>query len=254
MKRLVLITLILLSYSMLCFGSETDNISVFENANQLYQNKDYSSAIFEYLKIVDAGVESSEVYYNLGNSYYRVRKTAEAIYFYEKALKLNPDDDDIKFNLNIANLRVVDKFETLPKFFITEWYEMALTNFSSTYWGIIAVLSIWVAAVLLSLFLFVWNLVLKKSFFAGAVIALFIFIVSLILTFDSINHENRDDTAVIFSSSVYVKSAPDDSSTDLFILHEGTKVSIQDNVGDWLKIRLPDGTVGWMSKDDLKII
>jgi len=254
MKSIIISVITLLICSFNLFSQNNDYNSIFNRANQLYQAKDYSSAVVEYKKLIDAGIESPEVYFNLANSYYRIRKTAESVYYYEKARKLAPDDADIEFNLHIANLRVVDKFETVPKIFLREWYEAAISNYPSSFWGIISIISIWITLGLITMFLFVWNMTLKKGLFAGAVLTLLLFIASLVLTFESTAYENKRNEAIVFSSSVYVKSSPDESSTDLFILHEGTKISIQDNVDDWLKIKLPNGTIGWLKSDNIKII
>ncbi len=235
-------------------AEQIDNKSIFERANQLYINKDYAGAVQEYEKLIDNGFESFEIYFNLGNSYYRLRKTSDAIYFYEKAKKLKPEDKDIRFNLNVANLRVVDKFKTVPKFFLSEWYGNMVNGFSSDTWALWTVISLWVAMILFVAFLFVWSLKLKKSIFAIASLFLIVFLLSLVFTFNRIKIENTADEAIIFSTSVYVKSSPDDKSTDLFILHEGTKVKIKDKIGEWLEITLPNGNVGWIPADNIKII
>jgi tetratricopeptide (TPR) repeat protein len=254
MMRIFVVLFFMLTVLVQSNAEEFDARSVFEHANQLYINKDYTEAVKEYRKLIDNGYESADIFFNLANSYYRLRKTPEAIYYYEKAKKLNPDDDDINFNLNVANLRVVDKFKSIPKFFLTEWYENTVNMFSSNTWAIWALISVWAAMILLVAFLFVWNLKLKKSLFAGAILMIIVFVFSLFFTFDRMGKENAKNEAIIFSASVYVKSSPDDKSTDLFILHEGTKVKIKDKIGNWLEIMLPNGSVGWMPEKDLKII
>lgn len=231
-----------------------DYKGVFEHANQLYINKDYAGAVKEYQKLIDNDVKSAEIYFNLANAYYRLRKTAEAIYYYEKAKRINPNDEDINFNLNVANLRVIDKFKTVPKFFLTEWYEDLINAFSSDNWALWAIVSLWVTMVFMIAFLFVWSPVTKKSLFAMSVLMLIVFVFSLIFTYERTKIENTHNDAIIFSSSVYVKSSPEAKSTDLFILHVGTKVKVKDKIGEWYEIKLPNGSVGWVPINDLKII
>jgi tetratricopeptide (TPR) repeat protein len=252
MKSFVVLFIIISAFAQ-SFAEDFNSKSIFEHANQLHINKDYTSAIEEYRRLLDNGFESADIYYNLANSYYRLRKTADVIYYYEKARKLNPEDGDIEFNLNVANLRVVDKFKVVPKFFLTEWYENLVNMFSSDSWALWSVITIWLAMLFLVGFLFVWNLRLKKTLFATALLMIIIFVSSLFFTFDRLGRENARNEAIIFSPSVYVKSSPDDKSTDLFILHEGTKVKIKDKIGDWLEITLPNGNVGWMPERYLKI-
>ncbi len=253
MMRLVLI-LVLVFVSNIITARSDELTDIFEHANQLYIEKNYAAAVNEYQKLIDKGVQSAEVYYNLANAYYRLRQTAEAIYYYEKAKKVKPDDEDIQFNLNVANLRVVDKFPEVPKFFLTEWYEGLVNKTDSDTWALWSVISIWVAMILLIAFLFLWDPKLKKLFFAGAVLFVFIGIFSLFLTYARVKIETEVREAIVFAPSVYVKSSPEENSTDLFILHEGTKIKIQDKIGEWYEIKLPNGSIGWMPAKDLRIL
>ncbi len=252
MHRILILLVIFVSTLIVARADELSEI--FEHANQLYIEKNYAAAVDEYQKLLDKGVRSAEIYYNLANAYYRLRKTADAVYYYEKAKKISPGDEDIEFNLNVANLRVIDKFPEVPKFFLVEWYETMVNKFNSDTWAVFAVVAVWLVMIMLIAFLFLWNAKLKKVFFAGAVMFLLIAVLSLFLTYARYKNETEVREAIVFTPNVYVKSSPEDNSTDLFILHEGTKVKIQDKIGDWYKIKLPNGSVGWMSAEDLRLL
>lgn len=251
MKQLLLIIFFVLSYSLF---SEEDPKQIFSKANEYYQNKEYTKAIELYQKLIENKYISAEVYYNLGNAHYRLRHVPEAVYNFELAKKLNPDDEEIDFNLRIANLRVIDKFEQMPRFFLAEWYSNLVDLFSSNKWALLSVISLWVTFLLLSVFLIVWNMTLKKTMFAIAIFTFIFSVTSLVFSFNKLSQENRNDEAIIFDQSVYAKSSPDKASTDLFILHEGTKLKITDQIGDWVKIKLANGTIGWMPKSSMKVI
>lgn len=229
-------------------------VSKFDQANDLYKKGDYKSAIELFEGILSEGYESSEIYYNLGNCYYKDKNIAPAILNYERAKKLSPGDNDINFNLNVANLKVVDKIEPVPKFFVYTILENLRDMFSSDSWAIFAIILSWVTFGIISCFFLVFSPLIKKILFAFGLI----FFISTILTaafgYQTYNSENAKDSAIIFSPSVYVKSSPESSGTDLFILHEGTKLKIMDTVNNWFKIRLANGTEGWLPEDTIKII
>lgn len=251
-KYILIVALVFISVSGL-FSQESPEV-LYKKANDYYQKKDFTKAIENYKKIVNSGVLSAEVFYNLGNSYYRLRHIPESIYFLEIAKKLNPDDQDIDYNLRIANMRVLDKFEQVPQFFITKWFSDLTSSFSSGQWALFAVICSWITFIGLIVFLFIWNPGFKKALFFLSL--LFVLITSLSVYFANKQYWNEQstDTAIIFSESVYVKSSPDDKSTDLFILHEGTKVKIVDYVGNWFKVVLMNGNTGWMLKESVKQI
>jgi len=234
--------------------SQENPATLIKKGNELYQKKEFTKAVEVYKKIIELGYKSSDVYFNLGNTFYRLRNTPEAIYWYESAKKLNPDDEDIDYNLRIANIRVVDKFDAVPQFFITQWYFNLLNYYSSNQWALYSVIASWLTFVALGLFIFIWHIGAKKILFMIAVLFFIFTIFSCILANQKYWQEQSNNSAIIFTSSVYVKSSPDDKSTDLFILHEGTKVRITDYVGNWYKIKLPNGTIGWLPKEATKVI
>ncbi len=194
------------------------------------------------------------MYYNLGNAYYRLKDVPNSILYYERAKLLAPGDEDINFNLNVANLRTVDKINKVPEFFLTAWFNGLRDSFPSKTWAIITIIFSWLTFISLALFFIFWKPFSRKILFALAVIFLIINIFSFIFAHQSYKKETSRDYAIIFAPSVFMKSSPDENSTKLVSLHEGTKVKILDEVVNWKKIRLADGNVGWLPDSAIEII
>ncbi len=234
------------------------SLSSFANkeleGNVLYRKGDYKAAIEAYKLLLKDGQESSEIHYNLGNCYYKTNDLSNCILQYERALKLSPKDEDIQFNLKLANLKVVDKIQTVDKIFFKRWLETLSRLFAIDTAATYTILFMWLAAIILALYIAAGSSLLKRIFFYSGLTLLLLSITMLILT----NYRNNDLTStssgIIFSPTVYIKSAPDDKSTDLFILHEGTKVQILDAVGSWKKIRLMNNNEGWIKSETLEVI
>lgn len=245
-----LVVLILSASSLLAQDSEV----LFSQANGFYQNEQFEEAALLYQQILSQGFESQEIYYNLGNCYYRVDDVGQAVLYYEKALRLDPNDPDILYNLELANLKVIDRVELPPPFFLFEWWNFLINYYSlSQLTGLVAILFA------SSLLLLVLWLFLKRdrmrfwALTAVVITGLFTIFWSYILVNKSrsyINHRH----AVVLVSTVTVVSAPDESSTDVFILHEGVKVYLDESRGEWVKISLPDGKSGWLLASNLGII
>jgi len=224
----------------------------FEQANQLYRNGEFERAAKFYEEILSHDYESPELYYNLGNAYYKLNNLAAAILNYERARRLAPHDEDVDHNLRLAQLRVVDKIDPLPQLFFVEWWNSVVNSFSTDHWATIALVSLWIAAMSGAVFI-VGRFFLRRIAAVTLVAAGVVCIVSFVSALNRNAIEN-EQTAIVFSSSVSVKSAPDRQSTDLFILHEGVKVELLDSVGNWRKIRLADGKVGWLPVESVERI
>ena len=231
-----------------------ESIDLFNKANSLYQKGNFKEAIKYYEKIVNYGYNSGEVFYNLGNSYYRLKKYPYAILNFERAKRINPSDEDIDFNLKIANLQIVDKIEPLPKFFITEWFEGIRDTFSSSTWAIFTTILFWITLFSLALFWYLYSSLLRRVFFSLGIVGIAFTIISLTFSYQMYNKETHHTEGIIFTPTISVKSAPDESGTDIFILHEGTKVSVLDSLSNWKKIRIANGNVGWIHSKEFEII
>ncbi len=255
MKLLNVIISAIILYSCVLLSNDSFNPEiVFNKANSFYQKGEYDKAIELYHQILSSGYSAKEVLFNIANSYYRLNQFHYAILYYERARRLDPSDEDINFNLRMANLHIVDKFDEVPKFFLVKWWANLIDSYSSKTWSTLAIFSIWISAVVFALFLVVNNVNIKKALFALGLLLFFLFIANSIFAYSRYHNETTTDYAIVFAINSYVKSSPDENSTDLFILHQGTKVQILDRIGKWLKIRIPNGNIGWIEERELVII
>jgi len=222
-----------------------------EKGNLNYMSGDYELAIEEYQAVIDSGYESPELYYNLGNAYYKSNKFTNALVNYEKAALLAPDDEDIQHNLEMARQLVVDKIEKLPEFLPKIWYRQFIGLLKTDQWALISMITFPISLLLFLFYFFVRRIGIRKTAF---LLALFIMLVSASTFIFSYNQKKlvyNNSYAIIITPSVTIKSSPDESGTELFQLHEGTKVEIIDQLGDWKEIKLSDGNVGWLKLSDL---
>lgn len=251
-RNIVLIlTVILLSGVAFPFSSVE---TTFQQGNEYYQQKKYEKAIETYEDLVKSGYEGASLYYNLGNAYYKTAKIGYAILYYEKALKLSPGDDDITHNLNLANLKIIDKVESLPEFLLFQWWEGLLSFFSTSGWTITAYIFYLVLIFSIGCYFFVMNPLRQKIILVTGIVALCLFLATTVLLTVKLNRELNVKKGIIVQNVVNVKLSPDSGSNDAFIVHEGLKVTVEDKVDNWIKVRLRDGKIGWVPKMDLKVI
>lgn len=226
----------------------------FRLANQLYTERSFEEAITIYKKIVSTGYHSAGLYYNLGNAYYRSNNIPAAILNYERASLLAPGDEDISFNLELARTHVRDRIETLPRFFLNRWWTEVRDLLSAERWAVLSVVSFIVTLIMLAGFFISSTVGIKKLFFWFSICLFIISVLGFVLGLDQRNNLRDHETAIIFSPVVSVKSSPDINSSDLFVIHEGTKVWVNDSIGDWLSVKLSDGNTGWVQKETLEMI
>ena len=234
--------------------AKADSNSIMQTANEYYKNNRYQLAIEEYNKLLLDGFEGTSLYYNLGNAHYRLGKVGYAILYYEKAFKLSPNDEDVTHNLALAKLNLKDKVDTLPPFFIFNLWEGILAAFSVTGWTIIVYIIFILVLIVFVVYFFSRSVTEQRiSFFTGIGLTV-ILLLTISLLIVKMNKEFNTKDGIIIETSVIVKSSPDYSSKDSFQIHEGLKVRIEDNVDDWVKIRLDDGKIGWITEKSLGII
>ena len=192
------------------------------------------------------GYVSASLLYNIGNTYFKLRNYPMAILHYEKALKIDPTNEDTKHNLAIANALITDKIEPMPVFFMTKWWRNVGNLHSANGWAKASL--IFFAILLLILFGYITartSRTRKITFFTG-ILTLVLVICSLIFAYQKHKYINEHNEAIVMTPTITVKSSPSSSGVDLFVLHEGTKVEIIDNTDKWDKIKIADGSVGWM--------
>ncbi|MGG6229456.1 SH3 domain-containing protein [Tenacibaculum sp. SDUM215027] len=225
---------------------------LFLSANSLYKEGKYEEAIKLYEQIEDENLISSEVYYNLANSYYKLNKIAPTIYNYEKALQLDPLNEDAKNNLIIARRLTLDRIEALPKSVLQKFNKNYLQKFTYNTWAIITIVLSFIASILFLLFYFAYTPNKKRTYFTTSIISFLLLTTSLIITYTQYNQAKKNIEAIIFIEEVPVNNEPTDNSNDIFTLHEGTKVNVLDSVDNWKKIKLADGKIGWVKTEILK--
>lgn len=227
---------------------------LFANANILYKDGKYGEAIKLYEEIEANNEVSSELYYNLGNCYYKLNKVAETIYNYEKALMLNPGNSDAQNNLIFANRLTLDRIESLPKSVFQRFDENVLQKLSYNGWAVVTVIFSILGATLFLLFYFSDISSRKRLFFVASMASFLLLILSLVISYQQYNQSKNTVEAIIFTEEVPIQTEPTQNADTAFTLHEGTKVQIIDTVDDWKKIRLSDGKIGWMYAKDLKVL
>lgn len=249
MKTFFKISLFGLLFVNLAFASQVDDL--MKQGNGAYKNGDYQNAITDYEKLVHEGYEGISLFYNLGNAYYKDDKLGYAILYYEKALKISPNDGDIQHNLEIANSKTVDKIDTLPKFFVFQIWESLLSFFSIKGWTYLAYSLFILILIAAGIYFFIKKPAIQRySFFAGLAI-LCLFILTIVILIVNINRDQNVKSGIIIVQSVSAKLGPDVSNNDAFVIHEGLKVRMEDRVDNWVKIRLNDGKVGWLPENDI---
>ena len=250
MKRACLILLMSMLFGVVSASPD----SLFLEANGLYQNGKYELALEQYRQVLEFGLESSDLYYNMGNAAYRSNSIGYAILYYEKALKLDPSHEDASNNLEFASRYRVDTFEEVPELFISTWMRVFLLRFSERTWSLVSLVLFILVTFAILIFIFSRRLVLKKIGFFTALIG----IIWFIATFSAAIARNKSiihpDDAIILVPSVVVRSSPSDTGTELFILHEGTKVKVNEGVTGWQNIRVIDGREGWISSSNFESI
>jgi len=226
----------------------------FQKANELYSKEDYNGAIEIYENLVSSEKKSANIYYNLGNAYYKSGQIAPAILNYEKALKLTPNDKDIIYNLRIANEQTIDRIDKISEFMLKIWFHSFTSVFSSNIWAYLSIITFILCLGIILFFLFGKVLFLKKMAFILAVFLIISSVFSFVAAKIQKGKIENSTEAIIFTPSVTVYSTPSENGTELFLLHEGTKIKIVEKIGTWHRIQIADGNDGWVEENKFRII
>ena len=242
--------LVLISFTM--FGQSIEES--MQKAGDNYRNGQFDQAIEIYEHLLNKGYEGTTLYFNLANSYYRIGQLGKAILNYERALQLSPSDEDVKHNLAFANLSTVDRIQPLPTFFLFEWWESILASLTVNGWTYLVYIFFILLIVLIVIYFFAKTTFQQKLIlFSGlGMLAIFVMLFSLLIV--KINREENVIEGVIIGQSITVKTSPDIKSTDIFVIHEGLKVNLEDKLDNWVKIRLADGKLGWIENNTVEKI
>lgn len=249
MKHIIYILIAFLS-----FGISAQNQDLFEQGNALYNEGKYAEAIDKYSAILNTKKHSANLYYNLANAHYKLNNIAPSIYYYEKALLLNPDDLEIKNNIAFARNMTIDAIDVVPDAGFSRLVKNTTNTFNFDVWAKIAVVLVFCFVVLFLIYYFSYSTLIKRLTFIGSLASLFLVCTTLAFAFHKYNLDKKDNPAIVFTQETKVKSDPNLRSEEAFRLHEGTKVQVVDAYNDWKKIQLSDGKVGWVISEDIKLL
>ncbi len=248
LKNLILLLL------LLCTSLFAQSETLMEQGNRYYQKQLYDKAIQSYSKVLDEGYESAELYYNLGNAYYRKSSLGYAILNYERAIRLSPGDDDIQHNLALANSKTIDRLNTLPDFFIFQWWESFLALLTFSGWVYLTYIFYILLLGVIIFYFFTRRPDYQRMAFFSGIAVLFLLAISFSISAIKYNREFNIKNGIVVQQSATAKLSPDPDSKDAFVIHEGLKVKIDDKVDNYFRIRLKDGKIGWLPQNDLGMI
>ena len=245
-----------LIYSLLLIVSFSASASIthWEAGNKAYIEGNYEKAIEEYTAIVEGGEYSVELYYNLANAHFKQGEIGKSILYYNKALRLAPSQEDVRHNLAIAEAKTKDRITAIPEFFLNRWMRTVRNSASCMAWSVLSIVAFGLLLAFALLFLLALNIKWRKAGFYLALFSAVLFVATLLFALSARNDMLVRDEAVVMSSAISVKSSPDNSATDLFVLHEGTKVRILSEVDEWREVVIADGKKGWTLKSNIEEI
>ncbi|MDO4229492.1 MAG: SH3 domain-containing protein [Capnocytophaga sp.] len=239
-----------------CYGfpQSQENETLFAKATENYNTGDFQAAVNNYMAILNAGFESSALYYNLANAHYKLNHVPESIYYYEKALILNPDNEDAKNNLVFANQMTIDAITPLPKTWFKNLSNSITQLFSLNIWSIFSISGVLGFVICFLLYYFSEKTIAKRIFFVGMLGALIIGVGTYFIADFHRKNIEGEKFAIFFDKTIRVFSEPNTYSSEIFSLHEGTKAEIIEQLNDWVKIKLADGKTGWVKESTLRIL
>jgi len=243
-----LLTAILLLINVFISSAQDENV-IYDQAVSHYSENDFTEALAGFERLMANGYSSFSLFYNAGNAAFKTGNVPESILYFEKALLLKPFNEDARYNLEIARTYTIDNLEVIPELFFVRWIKMFSLIIGVNVWAMISALSFILTLTGVSVFLFSVRHRIKKITLILSVVLLFVSIFSISFSLVNRSITQRGNEAIVFEPVVTGKSSPGTGGTDLFVIHEDTKVSIEDNIGDWIEIRLSDGNVGWISKE-----
>ncbi len=247
------IILVILICCFCCFGF-TQNDQLFEQANALYNDGKYAEAIDKYESILDSGQHSPELYFNLGNANYKLNNIAPSVYYFEKALLLSPNNEDIKNNLVYAQNMTIDAIDKVPQVGFSRIINNIVNTFDTDTWAKMAIVGILLFVLLFLMYHFSYATYRKRIAFITSVLGLLLAFFSVAMAFQKSILDKKDNPAIVFAQESRVKSEANKSSEEVFRLHEGTKVQVLETYDDWSKIQISDNSTGWIASEDIKVL
>ncbi len=240
--------------NVLSSDESSQELMTWNRANDAYARGEYRSAIAGYNSLLASGLESSKLYYNLGNAYFKCDSLARAILSYNRALKLDPSDEDAAYNLGIAESRTVNRIDKLPEFFMAEWFRNLSHIFSSDGWALLSIIFFALAICGAGYYLLTSTVGGRKIGFTVSVVSLVFFIVSVSISTTQKHNKLSSGEGIVMVSAAAVKSSPNISGKDLFVLNEGAFVTLGEQVGSWRQITIASGDKGWIESSQIEEI
>ncbi len=253
MKRIIILTALLLMSVVVGAVAQTST-ERWEAGNKAYIEGDYDKAIEEYTAILDGGEYSMKLYYNLANAYFKAGAMGRAILYYNKALRIAPSQEDIRHNLALAEAQTKDRIAVIPEFFLNRWLRTVRNSMSCTAWSVLSLVWFGVLLAFAVLFLLASRVRWRKMGFYGALCAFMLFVATTSFAVSSRNDMLSHNEAIVMGTAISIKSSPDRSATDLFVLHEGTKVKVLTEVDEWVEVVIADGKKGWTERKNIEEI
>lgn len=248
---LLISVFILISPALFAREIKESDKDQFLIASELYSSGSYKEARDIWMSLYNSGQRSAALSFNIGNACFKMNDIPGSILFFERALLLKPADEDINYNIQIARTLVVDKFAEIPEIFFITWFNFVSLSLSSNTWALFSICTFILSLLFISLYFYTARYSLKVIGFWLAVLLMVTSMFTMAFSLRNRSLVYHNENAIIFSPAVNGKSSPDQSGKDLFVLHEGTKVSVEDEVGGWYEIRLSDGNKGWIPSNSL---
>ena len=248
MKKTIYILILLISTFAIAQNNE-----LFKQGNNLYNEGEFQNAINTYERILDSKNHSAELYFNLANAYYKMNRIAPSVYYYEKALQLSPNDQDVKNNIAFAKNMTIDAIEVMPEIGFSKIMNSIINRFSFDAWALFSVVFVILFVILFLAYHFSYSTNKKRLAFLSSNLSLFLVLIALIFAFQKYDYDQKDKPAIVFAQESEIKSEPNLRSEISFKLHEGTKVQVLEIYNEnWTKIKLTDGKTGWIPSQDIK--
>lgn len=227
---------------------------LLDMGNKAYIDGDYEQALHYYNAILDRNLFSAALYYNTANAYFKTNQIGKAILFYNRALVIDPSMEDAEYNLAIAEARTKDKIAEVPQFFVKRWVKAVQNLFDCTTWSILSLVALALVMLCALMFLLARRIAIRKTGFYGALAGLVLLVATTAFAVAERNDILSREGAVVMMSAISVKSSPDHNSTDLFVLHEGTKVRVTAQIEGWSEVVIADGNKGWTESKNIEKI
>ena len=249
MRKLLILLFAIL---FICVGFGQDNDQKFQNGNTAYNAGQFEKALILYKKILESGEHSAALYFNIGNCYYRLNNVAESIFFFEKAKKLNPFDEDISINSAFAQNMAIDAVEMLPISQVTKFKDSLVELFNQEGWALVLILLSWLLVIFWGLYLKNKTPLFKRVFFVSTILTALFLASSVSISVIKSADEAATTYGILFNEKIEVWAEPNTRAEGLFILHEGTKVQLLDALQEWQKIRIANGSEGWIKNGSVR--